>query len=222
MKHKGSISCKHLSFATLIYFHCILLIQSVLLSVKRVKLRELVGEVEEEEPEGEIVAGPSDEATSHNSGITHSLFLWLLIHAYTYIHICVYIDIHIHLYVLFFAHPTPELLPSFSWTDVSTDEETGRPKTKEEGDVETLCSWMEVGWFPARPDEEAQGLLIEVNSNLPSFLVSSATFFVWSATPSFPFLPFILQGLNFLKRSSSLHEVAQHLEREVWHLETEG
>ena len=114
MKHKGSILCKHPLFATLIYFCCILLIQSVLLSAKRAKLRELVGEVEEEEPEGGIVAGPSREATIHDSGITHSLFLWLLIHAYTYIHICVYIDIYIHIYVLFFAHPTPELLPSFS------------------------------------------------------------------------------------------------------------
>ena len=31
--------------------------------------------------------------------------------------------------------------------------------TKEEGDLETLRSWMELWGFPARPEEEAQGLL---------------------------------------------------------------
>ena len=44
-----------------------------------------MGEVEDEEPEGEIVAGPSGEATIHNSGILPSFFLLLLNHAYTYI-----------------------------------------------------------------------------------------------------------------------------------------
>ena len=49
-----------------------------------------MGEVEEEEPEGEIVAGPSGEATIHDSGIMPSLFsLLLLRHAYTYIYICI-------------------------------------------------------------------------------------------------------------------------------------
>ena len=58
-----------------------------------------MGEVQEEEPEGEIVAGPSGEATIHNSGITHSLFLLLLIPAYTYIYICVYTDIYIYIHM---------------------------------------------------------------------------------------------------------------------------
>ena len=101
MKHKGSISCTHLSFATLNLICFILLIQSVLLSAKRAKLRELVGEVEEEEPEGETVAGPSGEATIHDSGITPSpfSFLLLLIHAYTYIYICIHIYIYIYIYM---------------------------------------------------------------------------------------------------------------------------
>ena len=38
-----------------------------------------------------------------------------------------------------------------------------RPQTKEEGDLETLQSWMEVGGLPARPEEEAWGLLLEVS-----------------------------------------------------------
>ena len=78
------------------------------------RLRELVGEAEEEEPEGEVVAGPSDEATIHDSGIMSSLSFLLLIHAYTYIYICTYIYLYIYIYTfLFFAHLTPELLPSF-------------------------------------------------------------------------------------------------------------
>ena len=38
-----------------------------------------------------------------------------------------------------------------------------RPKTKEEGDVETLHSWMEVRGLPTKPEEEAWGLLVKVN-----------------------------------------------------------
>ena len=37
------------------------------------------------------------------------------------------------------------------------------PKTKEEGDVETLCSWMELGGLPTRLEGEAQELLIKIN-----------------------------------------------------------
>ena len=35
--------------------------------------------------------------------------------------------------------------------------------TKEEEDVNILCSWMEVGGQPALPEGEAQGLLAEVS-----------------------------------------------------------
>ena len=56
------------------------------MSANQGKLREIVGKVEEEEPEGEAVVGPSVEATIHSSGITPSLFSFLLflIYAYTY------------------------------------------------------------------------------------------------------------------------------------------
>ena len=58
------------------------------------------GKWEEEEPEGEIVAGPGGEANTHDSGILPSLFsLLLLIHAYTYIYICIYIYIYIYIYM---------------------------------------------------------------------------------------------------------------------------
>ena len=38
-----------------------------------------------------------------------------------------------------------------------------KPQTKEEGDLKTLWSWMEVGGLPARCQEEARGLLLEVS-----------------------------------------------------------
>ena len=38
-----------------------------------------------------------------------------------------------------------------------------KSQTKEEGDLETLQSWMEVGDLSARPKEEARGLLLEVS-----------------------------------------------------------
>ena len=81
----------------------------------------------------------------------------------------------------------PELLPSFSWTDESTDEETVRPKTKEEDDVETLCSWMQVGGLPAQLEGEAQGLLLEV-SLFPSLLLGFCVAFYLL----FTFLPLVL------------------------------
>ena len=116
MKCKGSISCKLPSFATLNLFLFYSPHPECLAICQEGKAQRTGGEVEEEEPEWEIVAGPSGEATIHNSGNMHSLFLLLLIHAYTYIYICIYIDIyiHIHRFYFFFAHPTPELLPSFS------------------------------------------------------------------------------------------------------------
>ena len=55
--------------------------------------------------------------------------------------------------------------------------------TKEEEDVDILCSWMEVGGQPALPEGEAQGLLAEV-SKLPCPL------FPYSL--SFSFYPFNL------------------------------
>ena len=56
-----------------------------------------MGEVEEEEPRGEAVAGPSSEATVHDSGITPSPFLLLLIDAYTYIYIYIYMFSSLHI-----------------------------------------------------------------------------------------------------------------------------
>ena len=70
MKLKGSISHKYLHFATLFQLAIFSFTQSVLTSVKKARLRELIGEVKEEEPEGKAVVGPSREATTHSSGDT--------------------------------------------------------------------------------------------------------------------------------------------------------
>ena len=48
--------------------------------------------------------------------------------------------------------------------DESEEEERTRLATKEEEDVDVLQSWIEVGGLPAHPEEEAKGLLAEVNS----------------------------------------------------------
>ena len=74
IKHEGSISCKYLYFATLILLAITFPFpQHELISSKKAKLWELVGEVEEAGPEGEAVVGPSGEATTHSSNV-HPLF----------------------------------------------------------------------------------------------------------------------------------------------------
>ena len=108
---------------------------------KRAKLRELVGEVQEEEPEGEIVAGPRGDTTIHDSGIMHSLSLLLLIHAYTYIYICIYIDIYIYIQMFYSLH-----IPLLSFSLLFLEQmyplmrRQGGPRPKEEGEVGSLCS----------------------------------------------------------------------------------
>ena len=49
-----------------------------------------------------------------------------------------------------------------SITDESEEEEEVREMMKEEHEVGVVCSWMQVGVFPALAEEEAQGLLREV------------------------------------------------------------
>ena len=60
--------------------------------------------------------------------------------------------------------------------------------TKEEEDVNIMHSWMEVGGHPACPEEEAQGLLAEVNAFLCLFPISPSPFYPLFAylLPIFP------------------------------------
>ena len=79
IKHKGFISHKYLYFATLILLANIFPFpQHKLISAKKAKLQELVGEVAEDELEGEAVVGPSGEATTYSSGSTPLFFLFFV------------------------------------------------------------------------------------------------------------------------------------------------
>ena len=59
--------------------------------------------------------------------------------------------------------------------------------TKEEEDINILCSWMEVGGQPALPKGEAQGLLAEVSKFCcPLFCILSSSFYPFNCYPFFP------------------------------------
>ena len=105
--------------------------------------------MEEEEPEGEAVVGPSRETTAHSSGNTPPVPL-------------IYPDINSYIYIILTYHYS-SLTSFFSFflADEYADEEGSRPQTKEEEDIDMLCSWIQVVDFPAWPEEEAPGLLLE-------------------------------------------------------------
>ena len=110
-----------------------------MIAAKRARLDEIVGylrEEKEEEPEGEEL-GESD-----TGNILLSFFFIIVI---------VLITLH---------YPCTFILSPLFLDD--SDEEERRPLTKEEEDIDILCSWMEVGGQPALPEEKAQGLLTEV------------------------------------------------------------
>ena len=132
-----------------------------------------MGDVEEEELEGEAVAGHSGEATAHSSGNTPLVLL---------------ISLVTNLYMYIFFNILPLILTSFFFlADESTDEEVSRPKTKEEDDIDMLHSWIQVGGLPAQLEEEALGLLLEVGS----------LFFLSACCPYGFLFPFIFLPLYF-------------------------
>ena len=111
---------------------------------KQIKLKELVGDIkEEEEPAGEDIVGPGGEVIEGNSG--NALFLPLFFLDGTSHHVC-------------FVSPVDE----------SSEEEEIRGETKEEQEFGVVWSWMEVGGLPMLAEEEAQKLLQEVNPLLPN------------------------------------------------------
>ena len=181
------------------------------MSTKQAKLREIVGEVEEEEPEGEAVAGPSGGATMHSSGITPSLlsFSLLSIYAYTYTHIFFSTSL---LYISLLSF-------SLFLADKSTDEEIFRPKTKEEEDVDILCSWVQVGGSLLNWRRRHGGFCWKWVYFLFSFgFYVTFNFF----SHSYPCIFFIFYRLDLLKRAGTLWEEAHKLEMASQHLEAEG
>ena len=95
-------------------------------SVKKARLQELIGEVEEDELEGEAVVEPSGEATTHSSGSTPPFFL-VLNFAQKY-----------YLKLLFFFN----LSFSSLLFSLPAEEEAPKLQTKEERDINTLWSWV--------------------------------------------------------------------------------
>ena len=113
---------------------------------KLVKL-EMVGkrQEEEEEPEGEVIAGPSGEAVEHSSGNT-PFFLKIKL------------SFHLHCFTRIFS-----CMSGFvSLTDESEEKEEVKEVTKEEYVIGVAHSWMQVGGFLALAEEEVQWLLCEV------------------------------------------------------------
>ena len=128
------------------------------------------GEGEEADPEGEVVAGPSEEAIVHSSGNMPLLpFLINLFPSFFPKHL-------INLSLLHFTvayHSIERWISilnlaylSYFWSILYADESKGegdvKVETKEEQELGTLQSWMEVGGLPALDEEEVQKLLQEV------------------------------------------------------------
>ena len=73
MKHRGSISCKHPSFAALNLFSFYSPHLECPTVCKVGEAQGISGGSRREEPEGEVVATPSGETTTHDSGTMPSL-----------------------------------------------------------------------------------------------------------------------------------------------------
>ena len=118
-----------------------------MVAAKRARLDKIVGTLreKEEEPEGKVLGD-----SSTGSLLFPLLFFLLLLYR---------TNSYLYLFVLpFFI--------TFPLDESEEEDEKAKPMTKEEEDVDVLCSWMEVGGHPAHPEEEAKGLLAEVNAFL--------------------------------------------------------
>ena len=90
-----------------------------------------------------------------------------------------------------------------------------------------MRSWVEVGGFPAQPQEEAKGLLSEASSSpcplfsLPLSASQLGLNFPLQSLHSILTSSFF-QGLDLLQKASLLWEEVQRLEERVQQLEIEG
>ena len=121
----------------------LLFFQSVLWEQKLEELERVAGKgVREEEPEGEDLAEEKGSG-NHLHNIITSLPQLVLI--------------PISMSPLFtYQVSSPGLV---FLTDDSNEEVAPRPETKEVWDLGIIHSWVQVGGFPALPEEEAWGLL---------------------------------------------------------------
>ena len=160
---------------------------------------------EEEEPEGEVVVGPSGEAIVYSSGNMFPISLTLII----IIILCTFSNHSLMRWIFILI----------SCADDSESEEEAQVVTKEEEELGILCSWMEMGGLPMLDEVEVQKLLQEVGS-----LFLPDTYMAVFLTFSFllPISALTFQGLGMLRRASTLKEEACCLEEEAQQLEMEG
>ena len=139
-------SILHIFFAFTANF-LIILNRKFLIAAKWACLDEIVGhlkEEKEEEPEGEVLG----ESNTGSLVLPPLGFHFNLTSSFLY---------------LFTLPPFFLITFPFQMTPKEENGEDRRLMTKEEEDVDILCSWMEVGGQPALPEGEAQGLLAEVS-----------------------------------------------------------
>ena len=134
---------------------------------------------EEEEPEGEVVAGPSREDIVYNSGNMLPISLTLII----IIILCTFFQpLHYKMDLHF-----------ISCADDSESEEETQVGTKEEEELGILCSWMEMGSLLMLGEAEVQILLWEVGSLfLPDSCMASLFWLFFLYFPSHISIPLFL------------------------------
>ena len=112
---------------------------------KLAKLEEVLGESKEgeEEPEGEVVGGPSREAVVYSSGNTPLILFFLTNHFINYT-ILLHYWVNSHHESCFSLISWPILL-----TDESNEEGEATEETKEEQELRVVQSWMKMAGLPA-------------------------------------------------------------------------
>ena len=178
MMHRGSILHNSLSFAALV------LIFVLFFLFRGAKHGEIVGEMEEEEPEGEVVVGPSGEATVHSSGKTPPVPLILIV-----INLCAHIIYFntslLHILLLGFPH-------FFSWLMSPLMRRCPHPKPRRRR-ILTFCIVGCKWGFPAYLEEETLGICWRWVHSLVSFCFPVHMVF-YSPLFSYPCILFYLSG----------------------------
>ena len=154
---------------------------------------------------------PSGEATLHSSGSTLPIIIIF------FRIVCQ--NILKNLFFLFFNVFFPSFTFLSSWQMNLLRRRLNNPWQRRKRILIFCRVGMQVGGFPAWPEEEAWGLLAEAGLLYPLFLL-----FKWLFVVLLLYFPFdlSLQGLDLLKWASSLCEEACKLEMEAQHLEMKG
>ena len=211
MMHRGSILHNCLYFAVLVSF---MVLSSHLECINICQAGKTKGNCRrcgEEELEAEAVVGPSGEATVLSSGNTPPVPLISPCYQFIYVHFSFFSTYHYSSLTLFF----------FSWQMNPLMRKF--PGLRQRRRKILTSSTVGCKWGLSCPTRRrGMGLLLEVGF-LSLFFCCPYGFLspLYIPTPVFLF-PFIFQGLDLLKKASSLREEAHRLEVEAQCLETEG